>query len=336
MQGRPVRPAASLSLDLDDEWSYLKVRGDGNWRELPSYLDDVVPRVLGLLAERGLRITFFVVGQDAALDRNREILRAIADAGHEVGNHSFAHEPWLALDAEDRVEADVARAEEAIAAATGVVPRGFRGPGFSCSRTLLAVLARRGYAYDASTLPTWLGPVARAYYLLTTGLSRAERRRRSALFGHLRDGLRPLDPYLWETAAGPLAEVPVTTLPILRLPIHFSYLLYLAQGSPRAADSYFWAALRLCRLTGTTPSLLLHPLDFLGREDAPRLGFFPVMGRPGAWKRERMAGFLDLLESQFRTITVGCHAAQAQRGATPWPASAAAGADGTPVYGGGR
>src|SRR5438270_4437962 len=80
---------ASLSLDLDNKWSYLKTHGDGGWEEFPSYLDAVVPRFLALLDRLGLRITVFVVGQDAALPKNRAALAAIGGAGHEIGNHSF-------------------------------------------------------------------------------------------------------------------------------------------------------------------------------------------------------------------------------------------------------
>ena len=57
-----MKPIASLSLDLDNEWSYLKTHGDPGWETLPSYLDIVIPRVLDILARRKLRITFFVVG----------------------------------------------------------------------------------------------------------------------------------------------------------------------------------------------------------------------------------------------------------------------------------
>ncbi|MGH7756410.1 MAG: polysaccharide deacetylase family protein, partial [Vulcanimicrobiaceae bacterium] len=85
---------ASLSLDLDNEWSYLKTHGDPAWEQYPSYLDVVVPRVLEVTARLGLRITVFIVGQDAALERNHPALRSIAAAGHEIGNHSFHHEPW--------------------------------------------------------------------------------------------------------------------------------------------------------------------------------------------------------------------------------------------------
>ena len=92
-----TKPLASLSLDLDNKWSYVKTHGDEGWESFPSYLDVVVPRVLEFLHERQLKITFFVVGQDAVLPKNRHALRSLADAGHEIGNHSFHHEPWLHL-----------------------------------------------------------------------------------------------------------------------------------------------------------------------------------------------------------------------------------------------
>ena len=38
------RPIASLSLDLDNKWSYMKTHGDQGWEAFPSYLDAVVPR----------------------------------------------------------------------------------------------------------------------------------------------------------------------------------------------------------------------------------------------------------------------------------------------------
>ena len=60
---------ASLSLDLDNQWSYMKTHGDAGWESFPSYLDVVVPRVLQFLKERDLTITFFIVGQDAALEK---------------------------------------------------------------------------------------------------------------------------------------------------------------------------------------------------------------------------------------------------------------------------
>jgi len=66
-------------------------------------------------------------------------------------------------------------------------------------------------------------------------------------------------------------------MPWIRTPIHFSYVTFLAGISTAAAQCYFRAALRLCRITGTPPSLLLHPPDFLGREDDADMAYFPGM-----------------------------------------------------------
>jgi peptidoglycan-N-acetylglucosamine deacetylase len=124
---------ASLSLDLDNKWSYLKTHGDPGWESFPSYLDILVPRVLDFFKARHLTITFFIVGQDAALDKHRELLQTIAAAGHEIGNHSFHHEPWLHLYSEAEIKTELAMAEEHIECATGYKPVGFRGPGYSLS-----------------------------------------------------------------------------------------------------------------------------------------------------------------------------------------------------------
>src|SRR5258708_3092929 len=103
------KPLCSLSLDLDNLWSYLKTHGDAGWDEYPSYLAVVVPRVLQFLAERNLKVTWFIVGKDAEAPEHHPLLRSITDAGHEVGNHSFHHEPWLHLYSEAEIEAELAR-----------------------------------------------------------------------------------------------------------------------------------------------------------------------------------------------------------------------------------
>jgi hypothetical protein len=270
----------------------------------------VVPRVLGFLAERDLKITWFIVGKDADVPDHHPVLRSIVDAGHEVGNHSFHHEPWLHLYSEAEIEAELARTENAIEAATGIRPDQFRGPGFSHSPTLLNVLARRGYKFDASTFPTFLGPLARLYYFATAkGLSAEEKEKRKKLFGKLSDGFQPLRPYHWKTPSGPLLEIPVTTMPLFKVPIHLSYLLYLHGFSPLAARLYWRTALALCRLFRVEPSILLHPLDFLGSDDTDRLSFFPAMRRPSGAKLKAAGEFFAILMNQFRCVPMGEHAA---------------------------
>ena len=308
---------ASLSLDLDNQWSYMKTHGDPGWESFPSYLDIVVPRFLEVLAARKLRITVFVVGQDAALEKNRSALSCLAPAGHEIGNHSFHHEPWLHLYTEARLVDELMRAENAIEAATGYRPNGFRGPGFSLSETTLRVLAERGYRYDASTLPTFLGPLARAYYFMTARLTPQERAERRKLFGGFAEGLRPVRPYRWKVDDATLLEIPVTTMPFLRIPMHLSYILYVASVSPALARAYFSTALHLCRWVGMGPSILLHPLDFLGGDDIRELSFFPAMGMPGRWKMELVSELLAQFSSHFDVLPVGAHAEALLRSSPP-------------------
>jgi hypothetical protein len=257
---------------------------------------------------RNLKITFFIVGQDASLEKNFDAIKQIADAGHDIGNHSFSHEPWMHLYQEAEIDCEIARTEEHIGRVTGRKLNGFRGPGYACSPMILKVLKQRGYAYDASTLPTYLGPLARAYYFMKTKLPPEEKGRRKTLFGKWSDGRQPLKPYRWAVDGGTLIEIPLTTMPVTRIPIHFSYLIYLSLFSRASALAYFRLALKLCKVSGVQPSLLLHPLDFLGGEDVAELSFFPGMNLQAEKKLELVSDALRMLSIEFAIVDLAQHA----------------------------
>lgn len=304
-----ARPLASVSLDMDNLWSYMKVHGDPDWTARPSYLDAVLPRIIDVFGEHQLAATVFVVGSDATREDGAKAVAEIAAAGHEVANHSFEHEPWLHQYDRSQLEEELVRTEDALMAAGAPRPVGFRGPGFSLSPTLLALLSERGYRYDATTLPTWIGPLARAYYFRTAKLSAQERGEREALFGSAHEVRRPVHPYRWRLPeGGELLELPVTTIPLVRVPMHVSYLLQLHQASPRLAKAYFAAALRLCRLRGVGPSMLLHPLDLLDGRDAPRLEFFPGMALPASEKIAVVGWALAAMQRHFDVVGTEAHA----------------------------
>ncbi|MFI5185145.1 MAG: polysaccharide deacetylase family protein [Chitinophagales bacterium] len=269
---------ASISLDLDNQWSYMKIHGDDGWDKYPSYFDIFVPHILNVLDELDLKITFFIVGKDAESADNRKYLKMITDKGHEVGNHSYHHESWLQTYTYDEIEKEIISAENAISNATGQKPLGFRGPGFSWSKDLLKVLESRGYLYDASTLPTYLGPLARKYYFWKSSLSKEEKKSRKELFGKFSEGFRKLKPYYWKLEEEKkIVEIPVTTMPIVKLPFHLSYLIYLSNISMGLMNFYLQTALLLCKLTRTPISFLLHPLDIIGGDQIKELSFFPGM-----------------------------------------------------------
>lgn len=294
---------ASISLDLDNQWSYMKIHGDEGWDQYPSYLDIFIPHVLKVLEELHLKITFFIVGKDTETEENRKYLRMITDAGHEVGNHSYYHESWLQTYSYDKIEKEIVTAEDAIFDATGERPRGFRGPGFSWSNDLLKILQSRGYLYDASTFPTYLGPLARKYYFMKSDLSKEEKRARKELFGKFSEGFRKLKPYYWNLGGGKkIAEIPVTTMPFFKIPFHQSYLLYIGGISLRLMRIYLRFSIFMCKLTGTQPSYLLHPLDLIGKDHIPQLAFFPGMNTVSEKKLKIFEMTIRILKKNFELL----------------------------------
>ena len=300
---------ASISLDLDNQWSYMKIHGDKGWESFPSYLDIFIPHVLKVLDDLNLKITFFIVGQDAVLEKNHQWLKMITDSGHEVGNHSFHHESWLHKYSKQEINDELRRAHDAIRGVTGQAPVGFRGPGFSWSNEVLEVLDEMGYIYDASTLPTWIGPFARQYYFMTAKLTKEEKADRSDLFGNLKDGFQKLRAHKKQFKQGKsILEIPVTTMPLFRVPFHLSYLLYLSGISKFLMRLYLQMAIRLCLITKTEPSFLLHPLDLIGGDQIKELAFFPGMNISSQTKVDVFNEVITTLSKHFHLVNMSEHA----------------------------
>lgn len=297
------KPLATISLDLDNLWSYMKTHGDSGWERYPSYFDVLIPIVLDFLDQQNLRITFFIVGQDAALDKNASYLKQLTDRGHEIGNHSFNHDPWLHEHSKMKIEKEIRDTENLLQQVTGQKPIGFRGPGFVYSPLLLQVLAENDYLFDATVLPTYIGPLARMYYFWKSNLSPQEKEQRKKIYSSFREGLRPVKPYYWKlNSCRNLLEIPVTTIPIFKTPFHLSYLLYLSGYSELLMSFYLKLAMILSRLTRTSPSFLLHPLDFLSSQEIPELSFFPGMNIPKDKKRELSRKSLNTISKYFELV----------------------------------
>jgi peptidoglycan/xylan/chitin deacetylase (PgdA/CDA1 family) len=83
-------------------------------------------KILAALAERGAKATFFVVGRKA--EQHPEMVRAILEAGHGIGLHSYEHDRLFALRREKRVRADLEKGIAVLEALTGTRPTLFRPP----------------------------------------------------------------------------------------------------------------------------------------------------------------------------------------------------------------
>jgi polysaccharide deacetylase family protein (PEP-CTERM system associated) len=156
------------------------------WARYESRVDCGVNRLLELLGAHGARGTFFVLGWVA--ERRPDVVRRIAEAGHEVASHGWDHRRVTQQTAPEFRES-VRRSRLLLEDLCGVPVLGFRAPSFSIvpgREWALDLLIEEGYRYDSS-----LFPVRRMGY----GYPSAGR-----------------DPYWVERPTGRLFELPPATL----------------------------------------------------------------------------------------------------------------------------
>ncbi len=107
------------------------------------------PRILALLKSRAIRATWFVPG--FTIESHPRACEAVVADGHEVAHHSWAHVP-PAQQSRAEEEADLVRANEAIARLTGRKPRGYRSPSWDLSENTIDLLLTHGFLYDSSLM----------------------------------------------------------------------------------------------------------------------------------------------------------------------------------------
>ncbi len=153
---RPTNePVNALSFDIEDWFHIVDIEGldPGTWDSRESIVEQRTDEILALLRRHGARATFFILGWIA--DRHPGLVRRIAEAGHEIGSHSYWHRPVYSLSREEFHE-DTARSIEAIERACGVRPVCYRAPSFSIVQGCewaFDVLHDCGIKWDASLFP---------------------------------------------------------------------------------------------------------------------------------------------------------------------------------------
>jgi polysaccharide deacetylase family protein (PEP-CTERM system associated) len=244
-------PAAllnALTIDVED---YYHVSGfehcidRSRWEAFDPRIEGSTRRVLEILAEAGVRATFFVLGWVA--ERHPGLVRAIQRAGHEIASHGHWHR-LLYTQSPAEFRTDLRRSRDVLQAITGRPVRAYRAPSFSVTRDslwALDVLLEEGFTVDSSVYPTH----------------------------HDRYGLpgTPLEPHAIERAAGTLWEFPPPVWRVLGYPLPVGgggyFRLYPYRLTRRG--------LRAINAAGRPFAVYLHPWEF--DPEQPRL-------RPG-WTR---------------------------------------------------
>jgi polysaccharide deacetylase family protein (PEP-CTERM system associated) len=245
------------------------------WGTLESRVARNVGRLLDLLARHEVLGTFFTLGWVA--ERQPEMVKAIAAAGHEVASHGYDHRR-VPEQTPEAFRDSVRRTKALLEDLVGRPCLGFRAPSYSIvtgCEWALDVLLEEGYRYDSS-----LFPVRRPGY----GYAAGDR-----------------DPHWIERPAGRLLEVPPATL--RRLGVNL----------PAAGGAYFRllpyglvrAALRDAERRGVPATFYIHPWEYdpeQPRFAVPALTRLRHYGGLGAmWRRlERLFG-----EFRFTSIAEG-------------------------------
>mgnify|MGYP006305254237 CR=1 FL=1 len=155
---RPVAEAVvnAMSVDVEDYFhvsAFENHIGRHEWDRLDCRLGWTIDRTLDLFGRRDVRATFFTLGWVAR--RFPEHMRRIAEAGHEIASHGFAHHRVTDLEPED-FRQDLRDTRAILEDVTGQRVRGYRAPSYSIGTSnpwAHTVLEEEGYAYSSSVYP---------------------------------------------------------------------------------------------------------------------------------------------------------------------------------------
>lgn len=242
--------------------------------------NQALPALLEVFEHWKLKATFFVIGNELNRPVCAEFCRRAVAAGHRIGNHSFYHRIDYAKLTDPQKREEIFATDKAITAATGQKPLGFRSPGYHVDDAALAALAEAGYAYDSSILPGPAGLMIGAYMALIGrgGIGKS--------FGRWTSVFASQRPHLMEIpGGGRIWEFPIATFPVLRLPIHSTFIY-------RFGERYLRAALRCLAAMRGHHIYLLHAIDGLDHP-APEVFKGQVIPLQRSF-RERLR-FLDTL-----------------------------------------
>lgn len=285
----PIRTA--VSVDLDDVGCYHAIHGlpPPSPEHAGVVLERCLPRFLELFNGCDVKATFFVIGRDLQRDldaqgRGAAALREVVAAGHELGNHSYAHAYDLTRWRPSQQRSDIERCHRMLSE-LGADVVGFRAPGYTHDRQLLSVVSDLGYRYDSSALPS---PPYYAAKLAAMGAMRILGRKSQSLASGAASFFGSRQPHRLPDL--PLWELPISVAGAMRWPLIGTTVL----GQPGWLAAPLRREARKIRFL----NLELHGLDLADPDGDGYLKALrrvqPELKTPLAWRRARLQELLAL------------------------------------------
>jgi polysaccharide deacetylase family protein (PEP-CTERM system associated) len=149
-------PINAFTVDVEDYFHVAALSSAitrESWATHESRVERNTERLLALLADRGVRGTFFVLGWVA--ERSPGLVRRIAASGHEIACHGFSHQ-LIYQQAREEFREETLRAKRLLEDLIGEAVLGYRAASFSVTRDslwALDTLIDAGFLYDSSIFP---------------------------------------------------------------------------------------------------------------------------------------------------------------------------------------
>jgi polysaccharide deacetylase family protein (PEP-CTERM system associated) len=141
-----------LTFDIEDWWVYDKYMLGEKEDYIPR-LNGYLDKILDLFDHRGIKVTFFCLGEVA--NNYPEVIRKIASKKHNIGCHSFSHR-FLGDATYKEIKNDTHKAIDVIENIIGEKVIAYRAPAFSImekNKWIFEILYENGIKYDCSIFP---------------------------------------------------------------------------------------------------------------------------------------------------------------------------------------
>jgi len=297
----PLR-LANISVDFESLYHYSETLGLNHPDRDRDY-ERIVDRFLDLFAELDVRATFFMVGDDIRSKKLApDVLKRMVAAGHELANHTMTHPHNLSRLPRARKEEEIVATARLIEGITGQRVVGFRAPCLDVDEEIVEILEQHGYWYESSVLPFYLKQAhAFAIGLIARGRFRST--------GAWQNSFAPGIPYapargkLHRRGARTITEVPIATVPILRVPFYSTIHFALGKAS-------FDASYALVRRGRSQFTYELHSIDLADcaddglQERYPGIERHPCLKRPASQNRAFLVYAIRRFQQDYTLTTM--------------------------------